>query len=45
MDASKKFIDAAGKRAVLATGCESPRDTPLENLQAMKAAAEKYGKY
>ena len=45
MDASKKFIDAAGARAVLATGCESPRDTPLENLQAMKAAAEKYASY
>ena len=45
MDASKKFIDAAGERAVLATGCETPRDAPIENLQAMVTAVEKYAKY
>ena len=45
IDASKKFIDAAGKKAVLATGCETPRDTPIENLQAMVTAVEKYAKY
>jgi len=46
MEGSKKIIeDAEGKPFVLATGCETPRDAPLVNLQAMTAAADKYGKY
>jgi len=46
MAASKKIIDEVkGTRFVLATGCETPRDTPLENLQAMKKAVEKYAVY
>ena len=36
---------ADGCRFYLATGCETPRDTPIENLQAMKTAVEKYGRY
>ena len=45
MAASKKCIeDAEGKKYVLTGGCETPRDAPLENLKAMAAASEKYGR-
>lgn len=45
--ACKKYIDIAGEggRFMLASGCEHPRDTPLENAIAMREAAEKYGRY
>ena len=33
------------RRFILMTGCETPRDTPLANLQAMASAAKKYGTY
>ena len=43
---SKRIIEEVkGTRFVLATGCETPRDTPLENLQAMKTAVKKYATY
>jgi len=46
MEASRKIIEESdGKPFVLATGCETPRDAPLINLQAMTAAADKYGRY
>jgi len=47
MMAGKKCIEQAGKggRFMLASGCEHPRDTPLENAIALREAAEKYGKY
>ena len=44
MAASKNFIDNIGGNAALATGCETPRDAPIENLQAMVKAVEKYTK-
>ena len=44
--ASKKVIeDSDGKKFILATGCETPRDTPTENLQAMLTAVETYARY
>ena len=46
IETAKKCIqDADGCRFYLATGCETPRDTPLANLQAMKTAVETYGRY
>lgn len=44
--AAKEVIEKVGDaRFVLATGCETPRDTPIANLQAMKTAVEKYAVY
>ena len=44
--AAKAAIEKAeGDRFILATGCEVPRDTPMENLRAIAAAADKYGQY
>jgi uroporphyrinogen decarboxylase len=34
-----------GGRYVLSPGCALPLATPIENVQAMIAAANKYGKY
>ena len=31
-----------GARYCICTGCETPRDTPIQNLQAMKQASEMY---
>lgn len=46
MTASKKCIEMSeGCKFYLATGCETPRDTPLANLQAMLKAVETYGRY
>ena len=46
MAESKRIIEETkGTRFVLATGCESPRDTPTANLAAMKKAVEKYAVY
>ncbi len=46
ISASKKCIeDMDGSRFILATGCETPRDAPLENLQAMLTATKKYSKF
>ncbi|MGI6472590.1 MAG: uroporphyrinogen decarboxylase family protein [Candidatus Methanomethylophilaceae archaeon] len=47
MKESKRCIDAAGEggKFILGCGCDTPRDTPLENIAAMTEAAEKYGKY
>jgi len=47
MAASKVCIDKAAKggRYILSTGCEIPRDAPVENIHAMLLAAEKYGRY
>jgi uroporphyrinogen decarboxylase len=47
MAASKVCIDKAAKngRYILSTGCEIPRDAPVENVHAMLLAAEKYGRY
>ncbi len=36
---------APGGMYMLATGCEVPPDTPLENLRAFMEAAREYGKY
>ncbi len=44
-EAKKVFERADGKRLFLATGCESPRDTPTANLAAMKTACEQFGRY
>jgi uroporphyrinogen decarboxylase len=30
---------------ILSPGCEVPRDTPLENLEAFVQAAKTYGRY
>ena len=46
MAESKRIIEEVkGTRFVLATGCETPRDTPTENLAAMKTAVKKYAVY
>ncbi len=46
MQASKEAIErAGGERFFLATGCEVPRDTTMDNLKAIYNAAEKYGRY
>lgn len=46
MEKSKECIEQGeGSRFFLATGCETPRDTPIENLQAMLKAVETYGRY
>jgi Uroporphyrinogen-III decarboxylase len=46
IETSKKCIDESeGLPFILATGCETPRDTPLANLQAMVTAVEKYATY
>ncbi len=34
-----------GSYFILSSGCEVPRDTPLENLRAMIEAAREYGRY
>ena len=34
-----------GSRFILSSGCEVPRDTPVENLRAMVEAAREFGAY
>jgi uroporphyrinogen decarboxylase len=34
-----------GSRFILSSGCEVPRDTPVENLRAMVEAAKEFGSY
>ena len=43
-DESYKCIDAAGAdgRFILSAGCEVPKDTPLQNMQAIVMAAKSY---
>jgi uroporphyrinogen decarboxylase len=46
-EACRKAIEQSlpGGRFILSSGCEVPRDTPAENIQAMVAAAKRYGQY
>jgi len=45
--ACRQCIDVAGKNGgfILSPGCEVPRDTPAENLEAMIDTAKTYGRY
>jgi MtaA/CmuA family methyltransferase len=45
--ASRRCIDVAGTGGgfILSPGCEVPRDTPAENLDAMIETAKTYGRY
>ncbi|MEM4245710.1 MAG: uroporphyrinogen decarboxylase family protein [Candidatus Bathyarchaeia archaeon] len=45
--ASKRAIDEAaeGGGFILGSGCELPKNTPYENLEAMICAAEEFGRY
>ncbi len=46
LDSAYRCLRNAGDdRFILTTGCESPRDTPVENMLAMRTAAETYGEY
>jgi uroporphyrinogen decarboxylase len=40
-------IEAAGSTGayILGSGCELPKNTPHENLDAMVQAADRYGRY
>jgi uroporphyrinogen-III decarboxylase len=43
--AARKVIEATGGRGLfLSSGCAMGRNTPPENMQALVAAAAKYGK-
>jgi uroporphyrinogen decarboxylase len=46
-EACRQAIEAAGGTGayILGSGCELPKNTPHENLDAMVKAAERYGKY
>ena len=46
-DDCKKAIDdaAEGGGFILATGDQTPRDTPFDNILAVKRIAETYGRY
>lgn len=46
-NASRECIAKAaiGGGYILSTGCEIPRDAPIENVEAMARAAERYGRY
>ena len=45
--AARILIETVGSdgRYILSSGCEIPPNAPLENIQAMVTAAEKYGKF
>lgn len=47
LDQSRRCIEAAGAGGgfILAPGCGVPPDAPPENLEAMTAAVEQYGRY
>lgn len=44
---SRKAIEQGkpGSRFILSSGCEVPRDTPPENIEAMLQACKQYGRY
>ncbi|WP_455367662.1 uroporphyrinogen decarboxylase family protein [[Eubacterium] cellulosolvens] len=46
-ESCQKSIEAAAKGGgfILGSGCELPKNTPHRNLEAMVAAARKYGRY
>jgi uroporphyrinogen decarboxylase len=46
-EACRQAIEAAGGTGayILGSGCELPKNTPHENLDAMVKAAEEYGRY
>jgi MtaA/CmuA family methyltransferase len=46
-EAARQAIQAGGQGGgfILSPGCELPRDTPLENLDALVEAAKTYGRY
>ncbi len=46
-DACRRAIEQGkpGSRFILSSGCEVPRDTPVENLRAMVEAAKEFGSY
>jgi len=47
IEASRVCIEKAAKggRFILSTGCEIPRDAPVDNIRAMLVAAENFGRY
>jgi uroporphyrinogen decarboxylase len=44
-EACRKALEQSKNRGrfILSSGCETPRDTPAENIRAMVAAAKEYG--
>lgn len=47
LEAARKAMEDAGAEGgyILSTGDQCGRDTPLENLEALVEAAERYGRY